>query len=370
MLNETMLRSTSLLIVVYIIFAYYTLQVSRIKRDGVAVNRVLPQIVTLSFLFIAILLLSKVAVSISVGLVYESLDDSSLIGLVLQFAILPLLYARIKMGRQDGSNNRAISLWAYMPMFVFAVNIILYVIPAEYRLSDIANGFMAIAAFSLVSVTGYLFFKEVAKVTAQYSNSRYLFSRYGGCIFISSIAAVLILISAGFSLLVCLRSEYIILFVWVLSILNIPIAINVFFPYSELERDLGKTEFILSENIFNEKDKSGELRVRLIRYFETEKPYLKPDLTVAEVALYLYSNKTYISRVINDSLGLNFSQFANKYRVEEAKRLYMENTSLSVTKLCFKAGFGSIATFTISFRLFTGLSPAEWCKECRKGQKC
>jgi len=41
----------------------------------------------------------------------------------------------------------------------------------------------------------------------------------------------------------------------------------------------------------------------------------------------------------------------------------MTDRSLSITNWYQKAGFGSMASFCISFRIYTGASPADWCKE-------
>lgn len=110
-------------------------------------------------------------------------------------------------------------------------------------------------------------------------------------------------------------------------------------------------------------DRDDNIRRRLIKYFEEEKPYLRADLSINEVASYLYSNKSYVSRVINDHFKKNFNQFVNFYRIEEAKRIFMTDRSLSITNWYQKAGFGSMASFCISFRIYTGASPADWCKE-------
>lgn len=110
-------------------------------------------------------------------------------------------------------------------------------------------------------------------------------------------------------------------------------------------------------------DRDDNIRRRLIKYFEEEKPYLRADLSINEVASYLYSNKSYVSRVINDHFKKNFNQFVNFYRIEEAKRIFMTDRSLSITNWYQKAGFGSMASFCNSFRIYTGASPADWCKE-------
>ncbi len=119
-------------------------------------------------------------------------------------------------------------------------------------------------------------------------------------------------------------------------------------------------------NIFDG-DKSNEIKERLLEYFKNEKPYLEPKLNILQVALYLYTNKTYLSRVINDHFNCNFSQFVNNYRVQEAVSLYKDDTSLSIQQMCEMSGFGSMATFSIAFRYFSGQSPADWCKNYKIG---
>ena len=67
--------------------------------------------------------------------------------------------------------------------------------------------------------------------------------------------------------------------------------------------------------------------------------------------------------MINENFDSNFSQFVNQHRVEEAKRLFADDTKLSIQQLCDLSGFGSTATFTMAFRIFTGKTPADWCRE-------
>jgi AraC-like DNA-binding protein len=114
-----------------------------------------------------------------------------------------------------------------------------------------------------------------------------------------------------------------------------------------------------------EDSKANELKERLVRYFEKEKPYLNKDLSINEVSLYLYTNKTYLSKIINDNMGLNFNQFTNSFRIEEVQRIFIANRNLSIKELCNKSGFGCMASFTIAFRIFLGSSPADWCKANR-----
>ena len=154
----------------------------------------------------------------------------------------------------------------------------------------------------------------------------------------------------------------------ILGMINIILLVKVLY-YSSSERfyslqtaNLGTPSSPADNDFFNQK-KDDDLKNRLLNYFETEKPYLNPRLTITEVALYLYSNKTYLSRLINDHYNNNFSQFVNYYRIQVAKELFLKDNRMTIHQLCDLSGFGSMATFTMAFRLNVGNSPAEWCKE-------
>jgi len=110
----------------------------------------------------------------------------------------------------------------------------------------------------------------------------------------------------------------------------------------------------------------GVLYEKLLYFFKTEKPYLQSDINVADVANRLSSNKTYLSRLLNEKLSQNFNQFVNAYRVKEAQRLVTEEGPVALTELCKRAGFTSMASFTVAFKLNTGMTPGEWCKKQKR----
>ncbi len=154
----------------------------------------------------------------------------------------------------------------------------------------------------------------------------------------------------------------------ILGLINIVLLIKVLYyssseKYTPLKKEYLRSPSTLSSNNLFENKSDDDLKNRLLQYFQTEKPYLNPKLTITEVALYLYSNKTYLSRLINDHYNNNFSQFVNFYRIDYAKNLFLKDNHLSITQLCDLSGFGSMATFTMAFRLYVANSPAEWCKE-------
>jgi AraC-like DNA-binding protein len=69
-----------------------------------------------------------------------------------------------------------------------------------------------------------------------------------------------------------------------------------------------------------------------------------------------------VSQAINDGMKKNFYDLVNSYRVEEAKRLLMDekNNNFTILSVGFEAGFNSKTTFNTVFKKFTGLTPTEF----------
>ncbi len=88
--------------------------------------------------------------------------------------------------------------------------------------------------------------------------------------------------------------------------------------------------------------------------------YLEHDLTLQHLTDKLNSNSNYVSRVINERYGRNFSSLINELRVKEARRLLSEpeNNPLTIEAIAHKVGFNSIPSFNIAFKKFTGVSPS------------
>lgn len=112
-----------------------------------------------------------------------------------------------------------------------------------------------------------------------------------------------------------------------------------------------------------ENHRKNEIKERLEEYFSSAKPYLNKKICIKEVAKKLYTNKTYLSKVINENMGVNFNQLVNSYRMKEVDRLLKEDRHMGMKELCDKSGFGCMATFVVAFRLYKGAPPAEWCKK-------
>lgn len=105
-----------------------------------------------------------------------------------------------------------------------------------------------------------------------------------------------------------------------------------------------------------------DIYVRLVEYFEDEKPYLNPNMSIMDVARSMFSNKAYISKAVNLCTGRNFCQFVNYYRIKYSVETFIADPSLKLNKLARLSGFNSVPSFNLAFRLYMNETPREWCR--------
>ncbi|MCA1757768.1 MAG: helix-turn-helix domain-containing protein [Bacteroidales bacterium] len=94
----------------------------------------------------------------------------------------------------------------------------------------------------------------------------------------------------------------------------------------------------------------------LRKLFEKDEFYLNKDFKIWDVCSLLGTNRTYVSRVINQEFGVNFTTFVNNYRVDHAKKLIEENRRLSVDEIADQSGFGSVNSLYRAFESWEGVS--------------
>lgn len=108
-----------------------------------------------------------------------------------------------------------------------------------------------------------------------------------------------------------------------------------------------------------------ELLKQLIYKLESDKIYLDSGLTIQQLSEELNTNNKYISTLINQEFDVNFVSFINKYRIEEAKKLLINNTKkhLTIEGIGNESGFKSKSAFNAAFKKFTGLTPTQFIKK-------
>lgn len=109
-------------------------------------------------------------------------------------------------------------------------------------------------------------------------------------------------------------------------------------------------------------DELKQIETDLLTYFKNEKPWLNQHLNIWDVAKHIGTNRSYVSKVINENVGCNFNQFVNKYRVNEAKTLLKQIPKLSISEISDLSGFGSVNSFIRIFKMSERCTPTTFKK--------
>jgi len=117
-------------------------------------------------------------------------------------------------------------------------------------------------------------------------------------------------------------------------------------------------KFVLSKKAQN------ELLNKILTFMESNSEIYNPEFTMEKLSDLIFSNKSYISFVINNILKKNFRLFLNGYRVREAQKLFSEknNFKYSVEFVANAVGFKSRNSFYEAFKEVAGVTPAFFVK--------
>lgn len=111
-----------------------------------------------------------------------------------------------------------------------------------------------------------------------------------------------------------------------------------------------------------------KLIIRLQEYMNKSKPYLDQKISIDELAKQLSTNRTYLSRAINNQLKISFPNFINKYRIRESIILIIEGYAVNHTQeaLAKESGFSSRTVFISAFKKNTGVVPSFFINNYKK----
>ncbi len=126
----------------------------------------------------------------------------------------------------------------------------------------------------------------------------------------------------------------------------------------EIERDENVDEDIIKLNSRTALRILDELE-RLI----SEKFYLSQDATLYNISKTLGTNTSYLSKIINNYKGKNYSDFVNELRINEAIMRIIKGEVLkkySLEGFAHELGFKSKSSFNNAFKKYTGVTPSEF----------
>lgn len=109
----------------------------------------------------------------------------------------------------------------------------------------------------------------------------------------------------------------------------------------------------------------AQIMQQLEAYMAQAKPYLNPDLTMAQLSRRLRLPVKQLSGAINRVTGENVSRYINAARIAAAQRALLAGEN--VTAAMLGAGFNTKSNFNREFLRVAGASPSDWL-ERRQGR--
>jgi AraC-like DNA-binding protein len=104
-----------------------------------------------------------------------------------------------------------------------------------------------------------------------------------------------------------------------------------------------------------------EIVARLQEFLLCDRNYANPNIEMADLALQLGTNRTYLFEALKTVTGHPVQEYINNLRTEEAKRL-LETTDIPITVIAEMCGFNSVRTFYRRFFERYNMPPAEYRK--------
>lgn len=88
--------------------------------------------------------------------------------------------------------------------------------------------------------------------------------------------------------------------------------------------------------------------------------YLESGLTLVDVAEKLHTNKTYVSRLVNNTYEMPFPDLINTLRVDFAEQYIVAHRDARQNEIAQACGFSSASSFNNIFKKVTGMTPKIW----------
>jgi len=128
---------------------------------------------------------------------------------------------------------------------------------------------------------------------------------------------------------------------------------------------------IVKENLFASMASTWD-EDSLLSRFQTimvkEQLFLQPGLTLGDVADRLHTNKTYVSKLVNNTYNLGFPELLNTLRIDYAEQYIITHKNAKQDEIAAACGFLSASSFNSIFKKVTGVTPKVWIAGVRGGK--
>lgn len=118
-----------------------------------------------------------------------------------------------------------------------------------------------------------------------------------------------------------------------------------------------------------QKQKASKMDTLLKKHCENKQLYLQNDLTLAQLAGAIGTNRTYLSQHFAQQ-GITYNAYINGLRIRHFVRLYekavADGRDFTAQQLASESGFHSYSTFSNTFKQIMGTTVATWMHSAEK----
>ena len=106
----------------------------------------------------------------------------------------------------------------------------------------------------------------------------------------------------------------------------------------------------------------------LQRLITHEHIFTQPNLKISDLALRLGTNRTYISRAINEEMQTDFCSWINSYRVHYAQELMTQSPEgvVSMDTVAEQSGFSNLTSFYRAFKKHAKMTPGDYMRNLKE----
>ena len=110
----------------------------------------------------------------------------------------------------------------------------------------------------------------------------------------------------------------------------------------------------------SEPDQQDERTITSITRYLQE--HLAEDISLSVLAEEFHLSSQYISQLFKSEIGVNFLAYLTNIRMEKAKKLLL-STSLSISEVSERSGYGDYRVFTKVFKKSEGITPSQYRRD-------
>lgn len=119
----------------------------------------------------------------------------------------------------------------------------------------------------------------------------------------------------------------------------------------------------LDGNVFKD-NQNSLLFDQILKCTIDEKLYLESDISLSRISKIVGKSTQNTSEVINQYAKQNFNDLINYHRIQDAKRMLLDDITkqYTISSIAFDIGFNSLSSFNAAFKKFEGTTPSAYRK--------